>query len=149
MQIGQFALVVADYDEAIAWFTDKLGFELREDTDLGDKRWVRVAPPDGGCDMLLARAVNASAASVDGTATTRTRNNSGGQSETFQTFDIGVTLAFNSLGWEAQNVLFNTIDALLGDPLIASALVASIPDPKDTIPKINGIHMLRRAVRWM
>src|SRR5207248_325788 len=32
-----------------------------------------------------------------------------------------VTLAFNSIGWDGQNVLFNTIDALIGDPLIAGA----------------------------
>jgi Lipase len=34
---------------------------------------------------------------------------------------VGVILAFNTIGWQAQNVLFNTLDALLGDPLIASA----------------------------
>ena len=34
---------------------------------------------------------------------------------------VGVTLAFNTLGWESQNLLFNTIDALIGDPLIADA----------------------------
>ena len=56
----QFALVVRDYDEAIAWFTQKLGFELLEDTDMGGgKRWVVVAPSrDAGAQMLLARAVN-------------------------------------------------------------------------------------------
>ena len=46
-----------DYDEAIAWFTEKLGFRLLEDTPMGSKRWVRVAPPgDGGASLLLARA---------------------------------------------------------------------------------------------
>lgn len=56
----QFALVVRDYDEAIAWFTQKLGFELLEDTDMGGgKRWVVVAPSrDRGAALLLARAVN-------------------------------------------------------------------------------------------
>ena len=34
---------------------------------------------------------------------------------------IGVTLAFNTIGWQAQNVLFNTVDALIGDPAIANA----------------------------
>jgi hypothetical protein len=34
---------------------------------------------------------------------------------------VGITLAFNTLGWEPQNVLFNTVDALIGDPLISSA----------------------------
>ena len=52
------ALVVPDYDEAIAHCTDDLGFDLREDTDLGGgKRWVVVGPPgSGGCGLLLARA---------------------------------------------------------------------------------------------
>lgn len=52
-------LAVADYDEAIAWFTGVLGFELLEDTPRGNgKRWVRVAPArDGaGATLLLARA---------------------------------------------------------------------------------------------
>ncbi len=45
-KIGALTLVVRDYDEAIAFYTQKLGFTLREDTDLGaGKRWVRVAPP--------------------------------------------------------------------------------------------------------
>jgi len=55
----QLALVVRDYDEAIAWFTQNLGFELVEDTPMGNKRWVVVAPSrDAGAQLLLARAVN-------------------------------------------------------------------------------------------
>ena len=52
------ALVVREYDEAIAYFTSALGFELLEDTELGGgKRWVRVAPRGGqGAELLLARA---------------------------------------------------------------------------------------------
>ena len=43
--IAAVALVVPDYDEAIAWYTGVLGFELVEDRPLGGgKRWVRVAP---------------------------------------------------------------------------------------------------------
>ena len=57
--IAQFALVVREYDEAIAFYVEKLGFRLVEDTDLGnEKRWVRVAPDGGGGGVLLARAVN-------------------------------------------------------------------------------------------
>ena len=55
------ALVVRDYDEAIAFFRDKLHFTLVEDTyqPEQDKRWVVVAPPGGkGTSLLLARAVN-------------------------------------------------------------------------------------------
>ena len=57
--LKHIALVVADYDEAIAFYTQKLGFELVEDTRLSDtKRWVLVAPPGGaeGCCLLLAKA---------------------------------------------------------------------------------------------
>jgi catechol 2,3-dioxygenase-like lactoylglutathione lyase family enzyme len=56
--LASVALLVGDYDEAIAWYTQVLGFELLQDTDLGDgKRWVRVAPPGaGGTALLLAVA---------------------------------------------------------------------------------------------
>ena len=58
--IGQVALVVRDYDEAIAFYVGKLGFTLVEDTFIPDqnKRWVIVAPP-GSTEtrLLLARAV--------------------------------------------------------------------------------------------
>ncbi len=53
------ALVVRDYDEAIAFFCDKLHFTLVEDTyqPEQDKRWVVVAPPgSNGTNLLLARA---------------------------------------------------------------------------------------------
>jgi catechol 2,3-dioxygenase-like lactoylglutathione lyase family enzyme len=56
--IATVTLLVRDYDEAIAWFTGVLGFDLVEDTLLGDgKRWVVVAPRNGGdCRLLLAQA---------------------------------------------------------------------------------------------
>ena len=51
-------LVVPDYNEAIAFFTAGLGFDLVEDSDLGSgKRWVVVGGKDGG-KLLLARAAN-------------------------------------------------------------------------------------------
>lgn len=52
------ALVVADYDEAIAFYTQKLGFELIEDSPQSPtKRWVVVSPPGAGaCQILLAKA---------------------------------------------------------------------------------------------
>jgi catechol 2,3-dioxygenase-like lactoylglutathione lyase family enzyme len=57
--IAHVALVVADYDEAIKFYTEKLGFELIEDTPLSEtKRWVLVAPKNStGCQLLLAKAV--------------------------------------------------------------------------------------------
>lgn len=57
--IVHIALVVRDYDEAIDFYVNKLGFELIEDTyqPAQDKRWVVVAPPGGsGTTLLLARA---------------------------------------------------------------------------------------------
>jgi catechol 2,3-dioxygenase-like lactoylglutathione lyase family enzyme len=59
--IGQVALVVRDYDEAIDFYVGTLGFTLVEDTTIQgqDKRWVTVAPPGStGSRLLLARAVD-------------------------------------------------------------------------------------------
>lgn len=59
--LAHIALVVRDYDEAIAFYVDVLGFELLEDTyqPEQDKRWVLVRPKDAaGCSILLARASN-------------------------------------------------------------------------------------------
>jgi len=56
--LGLVTLLVGDYDPAIAFFVDLLGFELREDSKLSaEKRWVVVAPPGSECALLLARAV--------------------------------------------------------------------------------------------
>ncbi|HEX9658445.1 MAG TPA: VOC family protein [Bacteroidota bacterium] len=57
--IAHITFLVRDYDEAIAFFTNSLGFKLIEDTRLQDgKRWVLVAPPGAqGANLLLARAV--------------------------------------------------------------------------------------------
>jgi catechol 2,3-dioxygenase-like lactoylglutathione lyase family enzyme len=58
--IAHVALVVRDYDEAVAWFTGSLGFTVVADDDLGGgKRWVLVAPVGGGTQLLLARAASA------------------------------------------------------------------------------------------
>jgi catechol 2,3-dioxygenase-like lactoylglutathione lyase family enzyme len=55
--IALTTLVVRDYDEAIAFYRDRAGFELIEDTPLGgDKRWVVVGPAADGGALLLARA---------------------------------------------------------------------------------------------
>ncbi|MEU1889926.1 VOC family protein [Streptomyces pristinaespiralis] len=59
--IALITLVVRDYDEAIAFYTDALGFHLVEDTDRGDgSRWVVVRPAGSGTGtgLLLARAGN-------------------------------------------------------------------------------------------
>ena len=56
--LGQVALVVRDYDEALQFFTRTLNFNVIEDTRLSEgKRWVLVAPPGSrGRSLLLARA---------------------------------------------------------------------------------------------
>lgn len=65
-RIPQFALIVPDYDAAIAFFTG-IGFDLRADTDMGGgKRWVLVAPPLGDTAILLARAADAGQAAAIG-----------------------------------------------------------------------------------
>jgi catechol 2,3-dioxygenase-like lactoylglutathione lyase family enzyme len=53
--IGAVTLLVPDYDEAIAYFVETLGFSLIEDKPLGaGRRWVLVAPSGGGACLLLA-----------------------------------------------------------------------------------------------
>lgn len=57
MHLGSIALLVRDYDEALAYYVGVLGFRLLDDTDLGQgKRWVRVAPAGAATGLLLARA---------------------------------------------------------------------------------------------
>lgn len=67
--IIHIALVVRDYDEAIAFYTGKLHFTLVEDTyqPEQDKRWVVVAPPgSSGTTLLLARATSPEQTAVIG-----------------------------------------------------------------------------------
>ncbi|GAA0730594.1 VOC family protein [Dactylosporangium roseum] len=61
MRLDLVTVVVEEYDPAISFFVDVLGFELAEDspaltTDGRAKRWVVVRPPGGGTGLLLARA---------------------------------------------------------------------------------------------
>ena len=60
--IGQISIVVRDYDEALNYYINLLGFELVEDTVLTpEKRWVVIKPKNSsgqGCNLLLARAAN-------------------------------------------------------------------------------------------
>jgi catechol 2,3-dioxygenase-like lactoylglutathione lyase family enzyme len=71
LSLTSVSLVVRDYDEAIAFFTQVLSFALVEDTRLSEhKRWVVVAPPGGnGASLLLARAANEEQASRVGNQT--------------------------------------------------------------------------------
>jgi len=64
--IGSIALVVKDYDDAIEFYTQKLNFELVEDTDLGEgKRWVLISPPN-------SNGASSNGASSNGTNSSRT-----------------------------------------------------------------------------
>jgi len=57
-RLSLVSLLVRDYDEAIAFYVAKLGFELREDRRLSnEKRWVVVGPKGGQASLLLAKAV--------------------------------------------------------------------------------------------
>jgi catechol 2,3-dioxygenase-like lactoylglutathione lyase family enzyme len=54
-QIGRVIVPVADQDEAIAFYTSKLGFSVTADVPFGeDDRWVEVAPPAGGTSIALS-----------------------------------------------------------------------------------------------
>jgi len=56
--LGLVSLVVRDYEEALAFFVDVLGFDLVEDTEIPaqGKRWVVVSPGESGARLLLAKA---------------------------------------------------------------------------------------------
>lgn len=58
MRLAALTLIVPDYDTAIAYYCDVLGFILTEDIDQGRKRWVRVTPPGGDTGFILAQADN-------------------------------------------------------------------------------------------
>ena len=69
--LAHIALIVKDYDEAIRFYTEKLNFDLIEDTVLSDaKRWVLVRPKgEDGCSILLAKAVGDEQTSTIGNQT--------------------------------------------------------------------------------
>jgi catechol 2,3-dioxygenase-like lactoylglutathione lyase family enzyme len=95
-RLVQIAIVVRDYDEAIAFYTGKLHFELIEDTPMSaTKRWVVVAPKgQGGCRLLLARAANTE-------QETRIGNQTGGR--------VFLFLHTDNLDRDYQNLLENGI----------------------------------------
>ncbi len=70
-RIAHLALIVRDYDEAIAFYTERLNFDLIEDTKLSDaKRWVLVRPKGAReCCILLSKAVDEEQASRIGNQT--------------------------------------------------------------------------------
>ena len=65
MKLSALAILVPDYDAGIAFFVGQMGFDLLEDTDIGDgKRWVRVAPKGAETAFLLAKAVGDQTAAI-------------------------------------------------------------------------------------
>ena len=95
-RIALLTLVVADYDEAIDFYTRKLGFTLLEDTvQSSEKRWVRVAPAGStGAELLLARASTEEQA-------TRVGNQTGGRVALFLYTD---NLARDYANLQAHNI---------------------------------------------
>jgi catechol 2,3-dioxygenase-like lactoylglutathione lyase family enzyme len=70
LSLSLVTYVVRDYDEAIQWFVDVLGFHLLEDTKLSvDKRWVRVAASTASTALLLAKAADANQVAAIGNQT--------------------------------------------------------------------------------
>ena len=69
--IARITLVVPDYDDAIAFYRDDIGFELLEDIDLGDgKRWVVLRPPGAQeTALLIAKADGVSQGAAIGNQT--------------------------------------------------------------------------------
>ncbi len=95
-KLAHIALVVRDYDEAIQFYTQKLQFDLIEDTVLSDtKRWVLVKPKGSdGCALLLAKAANDE-------QTSRIGNQTGGR--------VFLFLHTNDFDRDYQNLLKNEL----------------------------------------
>jgi catechol 2,3-dioxygenase-like lactoylglutathione lyase family enzyme len=96
-RLAQIAIVVNDYDEAIAFYTQKLNFVLIEDTVLSaTKRWVVIKPTgEGGCNILLAKAANEEQES-------RIGNQTGGR--------VFLFLYTDNLKRDYENMLANNIE---------------------------------------
>jgi len=94
--IAHIAIVVTDYDEAIAFYTQKLHFDLLEDTQLSPtKRWVVVRPKGSdGCSLLLAKGANKEQQS-------RIGNQTGGR--------VFLFLYTDDLGRDHQNLIIHHI----------------------------------------
>ncbi len=101
--VAQVALVVREYDEAIRFYCDKLGFLLVENTMLKNKRWVRIRPPGSqGAEIILSKAANSEQIEIVG-------NQAGGRVLFFlntDDFDLDFEL-FQSRGVEFVEGPFN------------------------------------------
>lgn len=114
-KIAQVALVVADYDEAIEFYTQKLNFRLIENTKITeDKRWVVIAPQGATeCCLLLAKAANPE-------QLTRVGNQTGGR--------VGFFLFTDDFWRDYNNMLAQNINFVRAPKEEAHGIVAVFED---------------------
>lgn len=131
--INQITLVVKDYDEAIAFYTKQLHFDLIEDTVLSDsKRWVVVAPKNSQCRLLLAKAANGEQLKSVG-------NQTGGRVFLFMNTD--------NLEKEHQNLVENKVNIVrepkqenYGKVLVFEDLYGNLWDLIEPVAKTNSLY---------
>ena len=136
--INQITLVVKDYDEAIAFYTKQLHFDLIEDTVLSDsKRWVVVAPKNSQCRLLLAKAANGEQLKSVG-------NQTGGRVFLFMNTD--------NLEREHQNLVENKVNIVrepkqenYGKVLVFEDLYGNLWDLIEPVAKPN-LHYFSTAI---
>ena len=136
--INQITLVVKDYDEAIAFYTQKLHFDLIEDTVLSEtKRWVVVAPKNSQCRLLLAKAANEEQVKSVG-------NQTGGR--------VFLFLYTDNLDRERQNLINNKVNIVrelkqenYGKVLVFEDLYGNLWDLIEPVAKTNS-HYFSTAI---
>jgi quinol monooxygenase YgiN/predicted enzyme related to lactoylglutathione lyase len=136
--INQITLVVKDYDEAITFYTQKLHFDLIEDTVLSEtKRWVVVAPKNSQCQLLLAKAANEEQLKSVG-------NQTGGR--------VFLFLNTDNLEREHQNLIDNKVNIVrepkqknYGKVLVFEDLYGNLWDLIEPVAKTNS-HYFSTAI---
>lgn len=136
--INQITLVVKDYDEAIAFYTQKLHFDLIEDNVLSEtKRWVVVAPKNSQCRLLLAKAANEEQLKSVG-------NQTGGR--------VFLFLNTDNLERERQNLINNKVNIIrepkqenYGKVLVFEDLYGNLWDLIEPVAKTNS-HYFSTAI---
>jgi len=121
-KIGNIALVVEDYDEAIEFYVNKLNFDLIEDTQLDEnKRWVVVSPKGSNeSRLLLAKADNSDQKS-------RIGNQTGGRVFLFL-FTDNFERDFNNLKRQNVTIIREPKDEVYGKVLVFSDLYGNLWD---------------------
>ena len=117
MHLGLVALVVTDYDPAISFFVDALGFELVEDSpaltnDGRPKRWVVVRPPGAGSESVVERWLAASGTSVRRRLSDQTRCANGRRVRTETGRGEGTVRSSSPGIWSASEVAARAIARL-------------------------------------